>query len=127
MMVTRFKQIVSRRGVTRSEATGLGPSIPDRDELLRQGHAGVDALRAAQDELRAREHALLAEASVLYEQLTAVARDLDDVRRQRSLAAERETRLRGSLALLEPGSTTSEPTVLSEPRASDAFAIQAQD
>ena len=80
----------------RQEHDGIDPDV-----LLPQVRAGVNAIEATLADLDRREHELLVEASVLYEQLMATAAKLADIRHEKSIAADNAATFQAAIQTLE--------------------------
>jgi phage shock protein A len=92
--------------------------------LLPEIRAGLYTLDHLLDELGQREQHLLADAAACYDQLTAVARKLDEVRRQLTNAAEQASTLREAEQLLVAAHTPARAGEHGDSPRSDTLAVQ---
>jgi hypothetical protein len=123
-MVSRIKRIVTRSEVPATDSPESGRGRIDPETLLPQVRAGISALEVAQSDLNRREQELLADASVLYEQLTLIARALVDVRQQQAVATGQLDAFRDALNVLEGRRSETHATDYSEPARADALVVQ---
>ncbi len=104
-----------------------GIERPDSATLITEINNGLNALEAIEVDLNQREQELLAESSVLYEQLRVRAQELSNLREQQAIASEKTVRLKAALQEL----TTLHPRApghsLSDPTLPETLAVQSED
>ena len=100
-MVSRIKRIVTRADDPPPDASQLDRERIDPHTLLAQVRSGLSVTEAIQDDLNRREQELLSDASILFEQLKAIAHELANLQEQQGLTDEHADKLQAAVSLLE--------------------------
>jgi hypothetical protein len=126
-MSSLLKRIISRSTDQTMSEAGAAQQRPDSSSLLPQVRAGLDTIEETLAELGKREHDLLEEASILYEQLKVTATELANVRRQKEIAFENADKFQAAIQTLErQRSGAHTPDHIEQPHP-EAFLVQQSD
>jgi uncharacterized coiled-coil DUF342 family protein len=123
-MLSTIKRIVSKRSAPAPEGQQQTRERVDPATLLPVVRSNISALEDTRTELNWLKQQLLSQASAHYEQLKAIASELDDVRQQLEATSERAGELEAALRFLEGQSSGHLNLDHIEPRRAEALAVQ---